>query len=266
MIPLYDAHNHLQDARLRPWIDALLAEMPRQGIRAAVVNGTREADWADVRQLAEQHSWIRPAYGLHPWYVGERSPDWLETLAAALRADPRASLGEVGLDRWIEGHDVDLQSEILRAQWRLAAREDRVATVHCLRAWGPLVDFLRAEAPLRAFVLHSYGGSADLVREFAKRGAYFSFSPYFLHARKAGQREVFQRIPLDRLLVETDAPDMAPPAECNEHPLADPATGATLNHPLNLSLAYRALAETRGLPVEDLAHHVEENFARVFGL
>jgi TatD DNase family protein len=127
------------------------------------------------------------------------------------------------------------------------------------------VDFLRCEPPLRAFVLHSYGGSADLVREFVQRGAFFSFSPYFLHERKARQRDVFQGIPLDRLLVETDAPDMAPPLELNEHPLAESGTGVPLNHPLNLILAYRALAETRGVPMEELTLQMESNFAQVFG-
>ncbi len=265
MNSLCDAHNHLHDARLLTWRESLLIELPLRGIRHAVVNGTSEADWMEVQALARSHSWIHPAYGLHPWRVRERSPDWLEALSEALSSDSRASLGEVGLDRWVKGHDIGLQQQILLEQWQLAAREERVATVHCLQAWGHLVEFLRTAPRLRAFLIHSYGGPAELVPELATCGAYFSFSPYFLNPRKALQRGVFATIPLNRLLVETDAPDMAPPPESNAHPLHDPGTGAILNHPSNLTVAYQALAELRGIPVDDLAFLVEQNFLRIFG-
>lgn len=261
----YDAHNHLQDSRLRPWRDEILGALPAADIRGVVVNGTRESDWNEVAALAKEHPWIRPAYGLHPWHVAESTPDWVERLTELLQSDARTSVGEVGLDRWVEGFDLQVQLAALRTQWHLAARLDRVATVHCLRAWGHLVDFLKDQPPLRAFLLHSYGGSEELVAGFVERGAYFSFSPYFLHARKARQRETFAKIPLDRLLVETDAPDMLPPPEANENALADALTGAPLNHPLNLTMAYAALAELREMPVDELAGHVEANFVRVFG-
>jgi TatD DNase family protein len=263
MTAFYDAHNHLQDQRLNPWREAIVAELPAAGLRGAIVNGTREADWPAVRRLCREHAWLRPAYGLHPWHVAERTPDWLECLATELRNDPLASLGEVGLDRWVEGHDLALQREVLSQQWKVAADEHRVATVHCLRAWGPLMDFLAAAPPLRAFLLHSYGGSAEFAAELVKQGAYFSFSPYFLHERKARQREVFAELPLDRILIETDAPDMAPPPERNAHPLTDGS--GTLNHPLNLLPAYRAMAELRGMPLEEFASQIEANFLRFIG-
>jgi TatD DNase family protein len=103
-----------------------------------------------------------------------------------------------------------------------------------------------------------------MVDGFLKQGAYFSFSPYFLNERKAAQRAVFARIPLERLLVETDAPDMAPPPELNLHPLSD-ADGKALNHPANLSVAYQGLAAIRQLPLEMLSRKVRENFERFFG-
>src|SRR5690606_3518028 len=92
MTALYDGHNHLHDQRLVPWREAILAELPAAGIRGAIVNGTREEDWEAVRTLCEEHAWLCPAYGLHPWHVADRTPDWLERLAGKLRDDPRASL------------------------------------------------------------------------------------------------------------------------------------------------------------------------------
>jgi TatD DNase family protein len=104
-----------------------------------------------------------------------------------------------------------------------------------------------------------------MVRGFLDRGAFFSFSPYFLHERKAAQREIFRELPSERILVETDAPDLAPPPEKNPRPLHSD-DGRALNHPLNLLTAYDALAEIRGTSREELAPLIAKNFLRLFGL
>jgi TatD DNase family protein len=263
---LLDAHNHLHDARLAPHRAKIFPELARIGVRRAVVNGTREADWPEVAALAAEHPWVIPSFGLHPWFIADRSPRWRENLARMLDAHPRSGLGEIGLDRWIEGHDLAAQTEVFTAQLALAAERDLPVTIHCLRAWGALGEILcEHPLPARGFLLHAYGGPAEMVEDFARRGACFSFSTYFLHPRKAAQREVFRRIPFDRLLVETDAPDMLPPDDCNPRPLHNPVSGKPVNHPANLDLAYAMLAELRGLAPEALAAQVEENFARLFG-
>jgi len=262
----YDAHNHLHDARLLAHsadIDAALARLP---LRGAVVNGTEEGDWDAVAACARAHAWVRPAFGLHPWRVAARSPHWLERLTEQLDRSPRAVIGEIGLDRWIEGYDLPAQTAVFGAQMELAATRHLPAAIHCLKAWGALWDYLRSHpTPEPGFLLHSYGGPSEMVAGFVEHGAYFSFSAYFLHERKAGAREVFRQIPLARLLVETDAPDMSPPAERNAHPLADPATGQPINHPANIEVAYAGLAELRGLPLAKLAEIVAENFERLYG-
>lgn len=261
---LCDAHNHLQDDRLAPWRAEILAELPSLGIQAAVVNGSAEDDWEAVAALAREHPWITPSFGLHPWYVKERSPRWLGNLARCLGEIPRAAVGEIGLDRWIENPDIPAQTEVFRAQMEIAVQFDRPVTIHCLRAWGLLDDLLHSlPLPRRGFLLHSYGGSRDLVPKLARLGAYFSLSPYFCHERKAAQLETFAHVPLDRLLAETDAPDMWPPDALNDRPLLD-ASGKPLNHPANLIQSYRALASLRGLPLEELAMQLEENFKRLF--
>lgn len=258
---LIDAHNHLHDARLEPFRTQAIAELERDGIEAAVVNGTREDDWDAVAALARERPWVRPAFGLHPWYVSGRSPGWRARLAELLAEFPAASLGEIGLDRWIENYDLPEQTEVMRAQWALAVERERPATVHCLKAWGALWDFVCEQPAPRGFLLHSYSGAGEMVEGFVKRGAYFSFSGYFLHERKSAQREVFREIPLERLLVETDAPDMLPPVAPGVRLLE----GGTLNSPANLEHCYGGLAECRGMPVDELAEQIAENFARLFG-
>jgi TatD DNase family protein len=265
---LYDAHNHLQDERLEGWREALMEALPEVGVREMVVNGSSEEDWGQVAELARAHEWVRPAFGLHPWYVKQRSAAWREVLAEWLQAFPGAVVGETGLDRWIADPDVAAQVECFRLQLDWAAREGRALTVHCLRAFGLLDEVLREAVllPARGFLLHSYGGPAEMVAGFAKRGAYFSVSPYFAHERKRAQLEVFKQVPLDRLLIETDAPDMWPPTELNPNPLrlADGGGGGEVNSPLNLRFCYERVAELRGMPVEELAGVVGENYRRLF--
>ena len=262
---MLDAHNHLHDPRLAPHLPAILAELARLGVTRAVVNGTREDDWPAVAALAREQPWIIPSFGLHPWHIATRSPDWLAHLREHLDAHPGAAIGEIGLDRWIAGHDPEAQREVFTAQLTLAAGRNLPVTIHCLRAWGPLWDILRTHPlPARGFLLHAYGGPAEMVRGFVKRGAYFSFNAYFLHDRKAAQRAVFQHLPIERLLVETDAPDLRPPDDQNPNPLLAP-DGTPINHPANLALAYTALANLRDIPAAELTDQVAHNFARLFG-
>jgi TatD DNase family protein len=280
MIPLYDAHNHLQDAWFEPHRAALLRELPALGVRGAVVNGTAETDWAGVAALAAAAPGIVPSYGLHPWDAGNRSPDWQARLRAQLAADPMAAVGEIGLDRWIldraKPDDPRLaglrrapfaeQIEVFTWQLALATAQNRSASIHCLDAWGALDDILCAvRRPLRGFLLHAYGGPPEMVRGFAERGAYFSFNGAFLDPRKTRAREAFKLVPAERLLVETDAPAMLLPPEHQRHTLPATADGQPVNHPGNLAAAYAGLAELRGLTVEALAAQVEQNFARLFG-
>jgi TatD DNase family protein len=282
---LCDAHNHLQDDRFAGREELLLAEAAQAGIARMVVNGSGEADWPQVAALADLHpAMVVPAFGCHPWYLGERTPDWHAALVRRLDLTPGAVIGEIGLDRWmLENPDrwraylgpagaaavpptMAEQEAAFTVQLRLAAERNLPASIHCLRAFGRLLELLAANPrPARGFLLHSYGGPAELVAPFATLGACFSFPGYFAHERKARQREVFRAVPPDRLLIETDAPDQLPPDALNRHPLTDPATGQPLNHPANLAAIYRHLADFLGEPVEALATRVEGNFVRLFG-
>jgi TatD DNase family protein len=129
-----------------------------------------------------------------------------------------------------------------------------------------LLEILRREPlPPGGFLLHSYGGAPELIPGLVKLGAYFSLPGYFAHPRKTRQCETFRRVPLERLLIETDAPDQPLPAERNRFPLLD-ASGKPLNHPANLRTVYEFAAELLVLPLEEFAAQVESNFLRLFAL
>ena len=262
-----DAHNHLQDPRLAPHRDAIIAAAQKAGVTRMVVNGTCEADWPQVAALARAHpDLVIPAFGLHPWQVQTRSENWLATLRDFLREFPAAPVGEIGLDRWLPGHDLPAQEKTFRAQISLAQELRRPVVIHCLKAFGLLENFLRAAGPLpRGFLLHSYGGSLEQMHTFAALGGWFSCSAYFFLPRKAAQQTVFQNVPLTRLLVETDAPDMRGPEELSPHPLSDGA-GKPLNHPANLPSIYAAAARLREMQPEAFSSAIAANFQNFFGL
>ncbi|HUC85305.1 MAG TPA: TatD family hydrolase [Candidatus Acidoferrales bacterium] len=262
---LYDAHNHLQDDRFEGRQQELLAACETNGVARMVVNGSCESDWPQVLALARQNSMVLPSFGYHPWYVGERTPDWLKSLREYLDQMPGA-IGEIGLDRWKPGLPYEAQEEVFLAQLQLAAERNLPVSIHCLQTWGRLHDLLREHRrPACGLVLHSFGGPAEMIPALVRLGAYFSFPGYFLQERKHRQREAFKHVPSDRLLLETDAPDQLLPAERNRFPLLG-AAGRPLNHPANLCAVYEGFAEFLGEPVESLAARVQENFQRVFGV
>lgn len=261
---LYDAHNHLQDDRLAPHLEDAVVQAQQQGVARMVVNGSCESDWPQVLELARRFPAVLPSFGYHPWYVKERTENWKSALTNFLDQVPSA-IGEIGLDRWIPDFDLPQQEDVFLWQLQLAAERNLPVSIHCLRAWGRLHELLRDNArPACGFLLHSYGGPVEMVAALAKLGAYFSISGHFANERKARQAQTFRHMPPDRLLIETDAPDMWPPEKWNAFPLMD-SSGKTINHPANLAGVYRFAAELLGESIESLAIRTEKNFLRLFG-
>ncbi|MBS0631808.1 MAG: TatD family hydrolase [Verrucomicrobia bacterium] len=279
MLPLYDAHNHLHDEWLAPHLDHLAADLAAVGLAGAVVNGTTPADWPEVAALAARFAWVVPSYGVHPWDCGNRPADWLAQLEARLAAEPRARIGEIGLDRWmldrakpddprlagLRRAPLDEQTEVFTQQLALAARRNLAASVHCIDAWGALLDTLRtARLPARGFLLHAYAGPVEMISPFADLGAYFSFNGAFLDPKRTSQRAAFASVPPDRLLVETDAPAMTLRSHWRTHDLPDRPDATPVNHPANIAAVYTGLADHLGQPLPALATQVEANFKRLF--
>ncbi|MEO7100677.1 MAG: TatD family hydrolase [Luteolibacter sp.] len=255
-----DSHNHLQDPRLGD-PGPVIATMMKAGITRCVVNATRESDWAAVENLAARYpDLILPAFGIHPWHAHTASPGWQEKLRQLLENHPQASIGECGLDTWISEPAMEIQRPVFLDQLRLARELDRPVTIHCLKAWGALFDAFAETPPPPRFLMHSFGGSIETARRLIPLGAYFSFSGYFLHPKKSVVLDIFRKIPHDRILLETDAPDMLPPPEFITQPLPE-----NHNHPANVPSIGQALAAALAMTPEALADLTRENAHRCFG-
>jgi TatD DNase family protein len=253
-----DSHNHLQDPRLGDAAPVIRAQR-EAGVTRCVVNAICETDWPAVETLALAHpDFIAPAFGIHPWKAHAAGHGWQERLAGLLEQHPQASIGECGLDQWVSSPPLEIQKPVFMAQLRLAREMRRPVTIHCLKAWAPLFDALAECQPPR-FLMHSYGGSIETARRLLLLGAFFSFSGHFLHPRKSAVLEVFRQLPRDRILLETDAPNMLPPDEIISHPLP-----GKLNHPANLPAIGRALAAALGMEGEELAELTRTNAVSLF--
>jgi TatD DNase family protein len=261
MLHWTDTHSHLQDPRLGD-PGPVMAAMKSAGVIRCVVNATREADWPVVENLADRDpDFISPAFGIHPWQAHTTTSGWQDRLKVLLENYLHASIGECGLDQWVADPSIEIQRPVFIGQLRLAREMERPLTIHCLKAWGALFDAFAEAPPPTRFLMHSFSGSIETARRLIPLGAFFSFSGHFLHPRKSAVLEVFRQLPHDRILLETDAPDMLPPREIITHPLPE-----NHNHPANLPAIGRALAAELGMPPEDLAELTRDNAKRCFNL
>lgn len=260
---MIDIHVHLQDPCLHQHLDAILAQTQRLGVATLVCNGTTPSDWPTVRALAEQHRCVIPCFGIHPWYVSHAPPGWEDQLVSLLTSQ-NAAVGEIGIDRWIEPRDESRQEDIFRRQLRIAHDLRRPAMIHCLRAWAWLQQILAEEKLPPAMLIHSYGGSVELIEELVAYNAFFSFSGSIFEPRREKARAALLAVPPDRLLLETDAPDMLPPESHRTHQAIDD-TGAVRNHPANLARIYEGVAQLLGCSITQLQQQLAANAARLLG-
>lgn len=262
--PLYDAHNHMADPALLAHWSEIETSLCKIDLKYAVVNGTSPADWSAVLKFAKAHPHIMPAIGLHPWKVNEAPADWQTQFLSALNSGAPV-IGEIGLDKWIEGYDLELQQAAFSWQLAQATQRNLPVSIHCLKAIGPLMDTLRREPlPTRGIHLHAYNGPVELIPELVELGSYFSFNAGQLKEGKPRAPERIRAVPIERLLIETDAPDMLPPKELRSFQLPDTDSGQPVTHPATLLNGYTVIADILGMPLATLSQQVAGNFETYF--
>ena len=257
---MIDAHLHLQDPVFTGRRDEILEELTRIGVSRLGVDGTSPNDWNDVAMLAEKEQRVVPFFGVHPWNVHDLAEGWEKELCRFLDRFPQSGVGEVGVDRWVRDHDIALQREILVRQLRIALDRRRPVALHCLRAWGHLLDCLDEAGLSGGFLVHSFGGPEEMVEDLVRRGAFFSISGYFFRPEKSEKLLPFESIPEHRILLETDAPSMALPSSLAPYEFEESGGTETINHPANILGVYRAYAEWRGRDFDELRKEKRETF------
>lgn len=259
-----DAHSHLQDPRLTPHLPAVLDRARAAGVALLHVDATREADWPAVRALADAHpGLVICSFGLHPWFIRDRSSRWLRNLRDLLASRP-AGIGEIGLDaRMDDGLDADRET-VFRAQLDLSGELALPASLHCRDAWEPMLKILFALPPHPAgLLLHAYSGPPDALPALAAQNVHISFGGTLTRPKNARARDNAARVPPGHFLLESDAPDLPPDLPANAPSLFG-ADGKRLSEPAHLPVAGQFLAQARNTSPGEIAAQTTATARRLF--
>ena len=260
---LFDVHNHIQDERIFPQLEKVMERAHSAGVLSMAVKGCSENDRPRVVEIVNRYPDTRFAFGLHPWFITGRSSQCFQRLEELLTTYPQASVGEIGIDHAVTDRNDADQEAVFLTQLEMARTYSRPVTIHCRKAWGRLLELLDQFGELPCgMLIHCFGGSAEMAAELVARGAYISFSGSITrpNARKAGA--AICAVPEDRILIETDAPDLLP---CTvDEALCLVVSDGPLNEPANLRYVLTKAAELRGISEEALAELTYRNAERFF--
>lgn len=250
---LFDTHAHLDDRAYDEDRQQLLADLPSQGIALVMNPGCSAESSRNVDKLTREYDYIYGAVGSHPDVADEVSESVLEEYRMLCKQNPKIkAIGEIGLDYHYEDIPREIQQQAFRMQMALARELNLPVIVHEREAHEDGMKIV-TEFPEVTGVFHCYSGSAEMAKWLVNRGWYIGFTGVltFKNARKAV--EVASQIPLERIVLETDCPYMAP----------EPFRGKR-NDPGKLHRMAEKLAELRGLSVEEIQTITVENGKKLY--
>ena len=265
MIKMFDTHAHYYDERFEKecgGVDALLDELFEESVDYIINVGTDVESSRICMAQAAKYTGMYCAAGIHP-SDGQRCADPEAELAAlegllgtpeSRKANKIVALGEIGLDYHYEGTDKEKQAFLFEEQLKMAERHGLPVIIHDREAHGDCFDAI-CRHPSVTGVFHSYSGSVEMAKELVRRGWYISFSGVVSFKNAHRVREVVAAIPEDRILIETDAPYLAPVPYRGE-----------LNHSGHLLYTADAVGGVLFTGVDDVIIFTKENAKRLFGV
>ncbi|WP_337245635.1 TatD family hydrolase [Luteimonas sp. gir] len=251
---LVDSHCHLDAPQFNDDRAAVLARARAAGVVQQVVPAITRAAWPGLRAVCAEDAGLFPAYGLHPMFLAEHQPEDLDALADWIVRERPVAVGECGLDHFVDGLDRQAQAHCFEGQLRLAHAHDLPVIVHARRAVDPVIAALKRYDGLRG-VVHSFGGSAEQARQLWQRGFMIGLGGPLTYDRARRLHRLAATMPIEHLLLETDAPDQP-----------DSAHRGQRNEPARLVHVLETVARLRGEPPEIVAAQTRDNAARLFGL
>ena len=250
---IFDSHAHYDDEAFAPDREEVLASLAGAGVEAVMNIGADLESSRAAAELARAHDFIWAAVGVHPHGAADLPEDWLRQLEELAALPKVRAIGEIGFDYHYDAGWKEAQRRAFEEQLRLAARLSLPVVIHDREAHGDTMELLRQYRP--AGVVHCYSGSAEMAKEVLSLGMYVGFTGVvtFKNARKA--LEAAEVVPLDRLLVETDCPYMAP----------EPFRGRRCDSTM-LPYTIQKLAQVKGVSPQELARAAAENARRLFAI
>lgn len=254
-MPFVDSHCHINFPGLSENISDVLQRMRDNDVAAALCVSVNLADLPEVFALAERHANVYASVGVHPDYEGVEEPG-VERLVELAKHQKVIAIGETGLDYFRLKGDLEWQRTRFRNHIRAARESGKPLIVHTREAAADTLRIMREENAMEACgVMHCFTETWEVAEAALAMGFYISFSGIVTFKNATQIKEVAQRAPLDRILIETDAPYLAPV----------PHRGK-LNQPAYVKHVAEEIAALRGIAVEEVGLRTTENFARLFGL
>lgn len=250
---LVDTHIHVDAAEFERDREVVLCAARAVGVERFVVPSVELANFDRVAALAATHADIRPAYGIHPLYVERAAETDLEILAERLANEGAIAVGEIGLDFHSDHPDADVQEQFYIAQLKLAQTFALPVILHVRRAVDAVLKQLR-RIDVPGGIAHAFNGSRQQADILIGMGFKLGFGGTMTFDGSRRIRELAATLPLDALVLETDAPDI-PPAWAR----------GVRNEPANLRRYAEILADLRGMSAADVIAATGENAKRVFG-
>lgn len=252
-VALIDSHCHLDLEPLKSALPHILQEASSSGVEGFVVPGVHPDGWAGIAAVAAEDSRITTAYGIHPMHAGQVTDQILDRLLEL--AAQGVAIGETGLDPAYQV-PLELQERVFREQLRIAVNRGLPVLIHCRRAFQRVVTILREErADRTGGVMHAFSGSVEMAREFIRLGFAISISGTVTWNNAVKPLRVARELPLEHLVLETDAPDMTPERYRGR-----------FNRPAWITETALRVAELRGISLEDVARVTTGNIRRILRL
>ncbi|HRD75549.1 MAG TPA: TatD family hydrolase [Hyphomicrobiaceae bacterium] len=252
---LVDHHCHLDFPDLAADREGVLARARAAGVGAMITISTRVRRFAEITAIAEAHSEVYCSVGTHPHYAHEEPDLTPEQLAGLARHPKCVAIGEAGLDYFYQKSPREAQADGFRRHIAAARLSALPLVIHSRDADADTIAILEDEMSSGRFaaVLHCFTGGRELAFRAVELGLYVSFSGVITFSKSEALREIAAALPLDRLLVETDAPYLAPAPHRGKR-----------NEPAFVAHTAAALAKVRGMPVAALAMATTENALRLY--
>ncbi len=253
---LFDTHAHYDDKQFDPDRDELLSSMPENNVGLIVNSCAALDDIPKVIALAEKYPFVYATVGVHPSDCGNMKESDLNIIAKATDHEKVKAIGEIGLDYYYDNVPKDIQKKWFEAQAQLAKSLGMPVVIHDRDAHRDCLDILRG-VDVRSVggVFHCYSGSAEMAREVLDMGMYIAFGGVITFKNAVKSVEAAKYVPLDRIIIETDSPYLAPVPNRGKR-----------NSSLYIHSVAEKLAEIKDVSVEEIERITTENGIKLFGI
>lgn len=245
---LFDSHCHIDFPEFENKLDNLLEKAINAGIDGILIPGVKRDDWLRIRQITARFPICHTALGLHPMFMDSHQEKYLHDLEMALSVGPIAAVGEIGLDYYNSDVNRTEQIKYFEAQINIAKEASLPVVMHVRKAHDQVLQLLKKNHFKQGGIVHAFNGSETQAERYIDMGFKLGFGGAMTYPRALKLRKLAATLPLDSIVLETDAPDM-PPVTCK----------SKQNTPLHLFDVFRSLVELRLESSSEIAKQTTAN-------